>query len=152
MFECWFDICDKRLKFSIAEFAFVSGLNCSRDYRNIFYEENRLIDRYFSGLKKINKQYVQEYFISKHWDYDVNYLKIAVIYFIELFLFSSPLNRLVSKRTFDIVESSFYNKYRYSRDVYDVTFESLKGKIIGKEKKQDGYFYKLNGFPYTFQV
>ena len=80
----------------VDEFALIFGLNYTGDYRSIFSKENSLINKYFGGIKKINKQSVQKYFVSKRWDCDVDCLKITLVYFIELFLFSSPLDRLVS--------------------------------------------------------
>ena len=55
--ELWFGVCDKKLKFSIEEFALVSGLKCAGDSSNLSFsfEKNRLVEKYFGGLKKINK-------------------------------------------------------------------------------------------------
>ena len=95
------------------EFVLVTGLRCvgHSTLSTIFLEENRLITKYFGGLKKINKQYVHECLLFKHWDNDKNYVKIALIYFIKVFLMRSSMEKMVSRRTFDLVESDFYNKY-----------------------------------------
>ena len=146
---------EKKLKFSIEEFALVSGLKCAGDSSNLSFsfEKNRLVEKYFGGLKKINKQSVQECFISKFWENDEDCVKITVLFFIELFLFSSPTDKLVSRKIFDIVESNLYNEYHWGKDVFDMTFEYLKGRLTNKEKKlHDGFFYRLNGFLYVLQV
>ena len=54
--ELWFGVCGKKLKFSIEEFALVSGLKCACDSNNLSFsfEKNRLVEKYFGGLKKIN--------------------------------------------------------------------------------------------------
>ena len=97
IFECWFQVCGMKLKFGIEEFALVSGLNCVVDGRNLgtYSEKNNLLDKYFGGLKKINKQSVQECFFAKRWDNDEDCIKIVVLYFIEMFLFSSPIDKMV---------------------------------------------------------
>ena len=109
--------------------------------------------KFFWWFEKINKQSVQECFFSKHWENDEDCVKIAVLFFIELFLFSSPTDKLVSRKIFNIVESNLYNEYLWGKDVFDMSFECLKGRLTNKEKKlHDGFFYRLNGFLYVLQV
>ena len=60
---------------------------------------------------------------------------------------------MVSKKTFDVVESGLFNDYPWGKDVFYHTLDFLKGKVGSKgKKKPDGTFYRLNGFPYDLQV
>ena len=94
-----------------------------------------MVEKYFCRLKKIYKQYVQECFFSKHRENDEDCVKITVLFFIELFLFSSPTDKLVSRKTFDIMESNLYNEYQWGKDIFDMTFKCLKGRLTNKENK-----------------
>ena len=111
-------------------------MKCAADSSNLSFsfEKNRLVEKYFGGLKKINKQSVQECFISKFWENDEDCVKITVLFFIELFLFSSPTDKLVSRKIFDIVESNLYNEYQWGEDVFDMTFKCLKGRLTKKKR------------------
>ena len=156
LYEFYFDVSGKRLKFGVDEFALVTGLRCVGNsmLSSVLLEENRLITKYFGGLKKINKQSVHECLLSKRWDNDEDCVKIALIYFIEVFLMSSPMEKMVSRRTFDLVESGFYNEYHWGKDVFHLTMEYMKGNLFSSEnkKKSDWTFYRLNGFPYAVQI
>ena len=60
---------------------------------------------------------------------------------------------MVSRKTFDVVESGLFNDYPWGKDVFYHTLDFLKGKVGSKgKKKPDGTFYRLNGFPYALQV
>ena len=149
--EFWFEVWGKRVKYGIEEFALVTGLNCMGNVgaSSVFIDENRLMSTYFPGSSKVNKQSVQECFLSKRWENDEDCIKLAVIFFVEVFLLSSGLGKTVSKRTFDIVESGTFNEYPWGKDVFYLTLDFMKGIV---ENKISGSFYRLNGFPYGFQV
>ena len=60
----------------------MTGLNCVGDSSvfNVFIEKNRLMKTYFGGLRKINKQSIQKYFLSKHWENDDDCIKLIVFF------------------------------------------------------------------------
>ena len=133
----WFNVWGRRLRYGIEEFIVVNGLNCVGDCAafTVGVEENRLLRTYFGGLNKVNKQSVHECFLSKRWESDEGCLKLTVIFFIEVFLLSTGLGKMVSRKTFDVVESGLFNDYPWGKDVFYHTLDFLKGKVGSKGKR-----------------
>ena len=152
--EMWFNVCGVKLRFGLDEFAVITGLNCVPDFRNtgVYLKENEIVQKYFSSVSKINKQSIQECFFAKRWENDEDCLKIAVLYFLEMFLFSDQKNQIVSKQNLDLVASGSFQTYAWGKDVFDFTLDSLKRRFVDKRKLHPQCFYRLNGFPYAFQL
>ena len=65
-------------------------------------------------------------FFAKRWENDENWLKIVVLYFLEMFLFSDQKNQIVSKHNLDLVTSGSFKTSAWEKDVFDFTLDSLK--------------------------
>ncbi|XP_018627940.1 uncharacterized protein [Nicotiana tomentosiformis] len=82
------------LSFSIREFALVTGLNCIGDPEDFQFNTkvpNRIVETYFGGAKYVKKKDLLTCFDDKNWghDNDGDAIKIVVLYFIHIFIFSS---------------------------------------------------------------
>ena len=69
--------------------------------------------------------------------------------------------KLVPDIDFDLAKSGAFENYPWGREVFNVTIESLKKKLATpradqidklKKKEKKFTFYRLNGFPYAFQL
>ena len=154
--EIWFSIGGYNLRFSIGEFGIITGLKCVDDFDRSSianYEKNTLIEKYFNGADKVKREAVEECFFSGKFDCDEDAVKIAVLYFVMMYFFTSPKDKFVIKDYVDIVDAGLFNEYCWGRDVFSFTVESMKGKMLRVQKKGDSYhYYRLNGFPLVLQV
>ena len=98
--EIRFDIYGFLLKFSVGEFALVTGLKCTNDFERKKIEKsvkNNLVDKYVYGSSKVKKSDIEDCFLSIEFDCDKDALKLAVLYFVNFFLFFAPKNKFVNK-------------------------------------------------------
>ncbi|KAM6556096.1 hypothetical protein CsatB_003115 [Cannabis sativa] len=157
--EFWVCVQGKYLRFSIEEFALVTGLDCHVDFD--FYQfkqdDNELVKHYFKGYKKITKGAIQIAFIADNLkDNDDLAVKLAVLYFVQCYLFGGPPGKVVSSEEIDVVDSGRYNEFGWGKHCFDITMHSLKGKIDSGYKRvlrsdEDGGYYRLLGFPLAIQ-
>lgn len=73
----------------------------------------------------------------------------VVMYFINIFLFSSLPDSPVSVGHFKLVESGEFENYPWGKLVFNKTYTSLKKAFRGKKAKK---YSRLYGFPLTFQI
>nr|XP_033510855.1 uncharacterized protein LOC117275656 [Nicotiana tomentosiformis] len=99
------------LRFGLREFGVVSGLNCcgNKHIEGNFSGPNKLVDTYFSGFEAVSKKSLIDCFEKKKWQSDEDAVKIAIIYFINIFLMSTQAQKIfISKRGFHLIESGEY--------------------------------------------
>ncbi|XP_050233466.1 uncharacterized protein LOC126681955 [Mercurialis annua] len=145
-YEMWVNVCGKILKFGLEEFVLVTGLNCTGESDKGKYSDlhSDLKAKYFTGLNKISKKSVEECFLLKRWDSDENAVKLAVLYFIELFLYNNKSERLVLNATFYLVDSGLFEQFAWGKDLFDCTIEFLKNRF--KAMKSARSFKGLTDF------
>ncbi|XP_070055216.1 uncharacterized protein [Nicotiana tomentosiformis] len=85
--EMRFVVSDSRLRFDLDEFALVTGLKCKGDTSIESVLENRLISKYF-GTAFVTLAKLVDCFTKKKWETNDDALKIAVLYFLNIFLLS----------------------------------------------------------------
>ncbi|XP_075076878.1 uncharacterized protein LOC107829403 [Nicotiana tabacum] len=136
----------KRLRFGLGEFALVTGLKCKGDTSIESIAENRLISKYF-GTASATFAQLADCFKKKKWETDDDALKIAVLYFVNNFLFSQLKTKAISRSYIDLVESGDFNNYPWGIDVYKATIDSYSNKFQDKPS-----FYRLDGFPLALQT
>ncbi|XP_062100633.1 uncharacterized protein LOC133806559 [Humulus lupulus] len=152
-----------RLRFSIEEFALISGLDCEGECNNFNFkqESNSFLDKYWPGCDKISKQSIRECFRAKRWgDDDEVAVKLAVLYFVQWFLLSSRKEKQVMREDLDAVNNGCYSEYAWGKKSFDETIMSLKGKLDSwynavqnsNEEKKVKPYYTLVGCPHVFQV
>ncbi|XP_059302198.1 uncharacterized protein LOC132054159 [Lycium ferocissimum] len=141
----------KELRFGIREFAIVTGLKCGMDSEFVSDPDspNRLMDMYFNGLTKVPKNDLIELFQDKKKEIgDADAFKIAILYFINTFLFSTESNKaFVPKLHFDLVESGEYMNYPWGNDCFKALLSSISHKLAN-----DPTYYRFEGFPLAIQV
>ncbi|XP_055961020.1 uncharacterized protein LOC126672634 [Mercurialis annua] len=125
--ELWFNIGGVRLKFGIDEFALVTGLKCHGDISKL-----------------------------RRWSSPEDGVKIAILYFLDVFLFSSQNVKRVSIVNLNIIESSECNEFPWGLDCSNCGIDDLKDKLKGKSKQfeeEEGKipFYWLAVFIYALQ-
>ena len=104
--ELWVNISGVRLRFSIEEFALISGLDCEGDCNVLDYvrEVNSLCVKYWPTSLAISKDSVRECFTTKRWgDCDEDVVKLVVLYFIEWFVLSGTKSKNVPQSILDIM-------------------------------------------------
>ncbi|XP_060180719.1 uncharacterized protein LOC132610441 [Lycium barbarum] len=147
------DINGNELRFSIREFAIITGLKCVGD-ENAFKVnrkgKNRILEIYFGGSKKMpSKADLIEYFTDKNWGLnDVDAVKIAVLYFIHTYILSNEKNTVkIPRLHFDLVESGRYVDYPWGKKTFNELIKSMTHKMTSEKK-----FYRLHGMPLAMQV
>ncbi|KAM6572651.1 hypothetical protein CsatA_016731 [Cannabis sativa] len=111
--ELWVMIRGVRLRFSIEEFALITGLDCEGDCSVLDFKQevNSLCIRYWPTSSSITKESVRECFTTKRWgDSDEDAVKLAVLYFVEWFLLSGTKHKNVPKSILDVVDSKYCQK------------------------------------------
>ena len=104
-------------------------------------------------LIKLRGKLLKNIFFSGKFDCDEDAVKIAVLYFVMMYFFTSPKDKFVIKEYLDIMDAGLFNEYYWGRDIFSFTMKSMKGKMLRVQKKGVGYhYYRLNGFPLVLQV
>ncbi|XP_050222623.2 uncharacterized protein LOC126672710 [Mercurialis annua] len=149
--ELWIGVNNLRIRFSIEEFAVLTGLNCVGEIQKIVDVDktNSLVEKYFVGVSKLNRQSVTECFLSKRWESDEDAVKIAFLYVLEIYFLSAVDVTLVERHHLDIIDSRDYNSYPWGKEVFAVTLRSFKSKHICQ--KQEYGYYRVVGFPIVLQ-
>ncbi|KAF4369675.1 hypothetical protein G4B88_020202 [Cannabis sativa] len=104
-YEMWFKFGSQNFRFSLAEFAVVTGLLCVGDSDMSGYakKENAFVDKYFSD-QQVTVSAVEERFRYSDFKLDEYAVKMAVLYFVSNCLFTSPNSKkdLVMKEVDDV--------------------------------------------------
>ncbi|KAH0764907.1 hypothetical protein KY285_000778 [Solanum tuberosum] len=140
------------LRFTIRDFAIISGLKCSDNEKDFVFnteEPNMIILQYFGVEKAITKSQLVEKFDNKVWgDNDDDAVKFAILFYIHSFILSEePTTTVIDRKDFDLVESGRYINYPWGKKAFDLLILHLHTKI-----KHDGKYFRLYGFPLALQV
>ncbi|XP_059310573.1 uncharacterized protein LOC132061913 [Lycium ferocissimum] len=153
-YECFtFEINGKVLRFSIREFALITGLNCVSDANDFVYdktEKNRLMDDYLGGTSDhIKRRQLIECFNNTDWeDKGEDAVKMAILYFINTFVFcGEPVRSNIPRIHFDVVEDGRYVDYPWGKESFKELVTSISQKYA--DFKQ---YYRIHGMPIAMQV
>ncbi|XP_069144636.1 uncharacterized protein [Solanum lycopersicum] len=140
------------LRFTIREFAIISGLNCSDNGADFYFDTdqpNRIIDEYFSGNSPVTKARLAEAFKAKVWgDNQEDAYKFGILYYIDEFIMSvKTTTTTIDRLDFDLVETGRFMDYPWGRKAFNELAKSINNKI-----KPCGQYYKIQGFPLPMQV
>ncbi|XP_070005226.1 uncharacterized protein [Nicotiana sylvestris] len=141
------------LHFILREFALVTGLKCVGNDADFKFSEkvpNWLIETYFGGANLVKKKHLMKCFADKNWgpDNDGDALKIALLYFIHTFIFSSDKsNTTIPRLHFDLVENECYSEYHWGLKAYETMTKSISKKMDAQKK-----YYRIVGMPLAMQV
>nr|XP_025887740.1 uncharacterized protein LOC104649288 isoform X2 [Solanum lycopersicum] len=147
-----FYINDTTLRFTIREFAIISGLNCSDNAADFNFDTdqpNRIIDEYFLGNSPVTKARLAEAFKAKVWgDNQEDAYKFGILYYIHEFIMSAePTTTTIDRLDFDLVETGRFMDYPWGRKAFNELAKSINNKI-----KPCGQYYRIQGFPLPMQV
>ncbi len=163
--ELWFLINGKPARFSIKEFALVTGLRCGKVPGSLRKKAKgtRIRDTYFGGTNQIYKKDLQQ--LLQHWPRGKpreDQGKIAILYFLEATLLSTDKKKLVSQVAMSMVDDlPTFNNYPWGTVSFALTMEQLEQKDL--RARYDHYkqdlapkgtkaTYTLYGFPFAFLV
>ncbi|KAL5547938.1 hypothetical protein UlMin_003169 [Ulmus minor] len=153
--ELWFLVEGKPARFSVHEFAIVTGLVCTpKPFLGL--EEKlklkaRIRDEYFKGATQIKVDDIQKAFRSlcdkeeggkkkkaeKEKDLGTDRVKIALLYFLEGVLLGADPKRNVSTFHMSMVDDlDMFNSYPWGTVVYDTTVDSLGGKDMAEKYRE----------------
>ena len=152
--ECnnFFYINSTTLRFTIREFAIISGLNCSDNGVDFYFDTdqpNRIIDEYFPDNSPVTKARLAEAFKAKVWgDNQEDAYKFEILYYIHEFIMSAePTTTTIDRLDFDLVETGRFMDYPWGRKAFNELAKSINNKI-----KPCGQYYRIQGFPLPMQV
>lgn len=147
--EIWVKVGRIKLRFGLMELGLMTGLKCNgddlKDYDSI--ATTRLCDEYFHSFNKVTKERLIECFNNKSWKCDEDVLKLAILYFIHTFLFSTPTKNFISKGYFHIVDSGEYQSFPRGRKVLVAMIKSMKDTL-----RREAGSYRYGGLPLAFQT
>uniref|UniRef100_A0A3Q7G5J1 Ubiquitin-like protease family profile domain-containing protein n=1 Tax=Solanum lycopersicum TaxID=4081 RepID=A0A3Q7G5J1_SOLLC len=140
------------LRFTIREFVIISGLNCSDNAADFYFDTdqpNRIIDEYFPGNSPVTKARLAEAFKAKVWgDNQEDAYKFGILYYIHEFIMSAePTTTTIDRLNFDLVETGRFMDYSWGRKAFNELDKSINNKI-----KSCGQYYRIQGFPLPMQV
>ncbi|XP_060966313.1 uncharacterized protein LOC133034868 [Cannabis sativa] len=167
--EMWFKFGDENFRFSLAEFAVVSGLLCvgDADLSKYTHRENAFVDRYFCD-QTVTVSAVEHRFMYSDFKSDEYAVKMAVLYLVTNCLISSIYSKKVPVEILNIIGVDEYGSFPWGIPVFELTLHNLKiglrgvmkgkgvakplAKVKGKHLEKGPRSYKLPGLPFAFLV
>ncbi|KAH0714804.1 hypothetical protein KY284_007709 [Solanum tuberosum] len=93
--EFWLRANGSNLRFTIPEFALITGLKCNGNEEDFVVDvtsNNRLLVDYFYGGKNVKKEHLIKCFDDKRWgNNDEDAVKISILNFIHSFIFPNRM-------------------------------------------------------------
>ncbi|XP_062096373.1 uncharacterized protein LOC133802128 [Humulus lupulus] len=162
----WFKLGRRVCRFSIEEFALVTGLRCDGDFDlSRFLKKKVLFKKKIFGrfVGKVSKSELRNAFISKDLVDDEDVVKLGIVHILVNYLYGYTSDKLVDDFFFEMVDRDFSElaNISFGKFVWDRSFQYLKTALKGGNKIFDGLFvdgkvglhpYKLLGFPIAFLV
>ncbi|KAF4390260.1 hypothetical protein F8388_019915 [Cannabis sativa] len=110
--EMWFKFGDENFRFSLAEFAVVSGLLCvgDADLSKYTHRENAFVDRYFCD-QTVTVSAVEHRFMYSDFKSDEYAVKMAVLYLVTNCLISSVYSKKVPVEILNIIGVDEYGSF-----------------------------------------
>ncbi|XP_060170942.1 uncharacterized protein LOC132601909 [Lycium barbarum] len=147
------DINGAVLRFTMREFALMSGLNCVADEGEFTYDEeesNRIMDVYFGGTRsKVKRLEFIDCFKNKCWgDNDEDAVKFAILFFINTYIFcGEPRKTSIPRVHFEVVEDGRYVDYPWGKEAFNELIRSISKKYSATTQ-----YYRIHGMPLAMQV
>ncbi|XP_059315455.1 uncharacterized protein LOC132066084 [Lycium ferocissimum] len=147
------DINGTVLRFTMREFALMSGLNCVADEGEFTYDEeesNRIMDAYFGGTRsKVKRLEFIDCFKNKCWgDNDEDAVKFAILFFINTYIFcGEPKKTSIPRVHFEVVEDGRYVDYPWGKEAFNELIRSISKKYSATTQ-----YYRIHGMPLAMQV
>ncbi|XP_060215751.1 uncharacterized protein LOC132642704 [Lycium barbarum] len=160
--EVWFIIDGKPILFGMKEFAMITGLNCGKiPTGKALYDEGKakdFLDLVLNKKSSLTGNDLKEILKSDRFDAQTK-LKIAMVWFVESFLWAGDQKRTVDIKNMKMVTNlDYFNAYPWGRRSFEMTVEFLlnvnlkKKSVEWKENNSTSKGYSLQGFPWAFMV
>ena len=158
----YFKIGQKECRFSMLEFALITGLKCHKEHDLLVHEKDNvdnICDVFMGGNHEFTQKQLQKAFSTAHSNDDTLMVKFAMLYFLEsVLLGKEPKNKIDDLHIRLLDNFKEFNNYPWGRLSFEATMLSLKN-IVTRRSKRIGSLdpnteekYSLYGFPFAFQV
>ena len=156
--EIWFGIGQRRMRFSKYEFCLVTGLKFGGPSNipsfNSIPVRGGVYQRYWPtmdvNVTRLNQRFIEPGAVFQK---PLDAFKIALVLFVETFLFGSDYRKKVSSWLFSLVEElEQFNRFPWGKHVYQRTFQYLYKGIRSPQPGTDSVRWHLYGFPIALQV
>lgn len=165
-FEMHFLVGGSEGRFSMKEFALITGLNCGKYPRLDISqkdEDETVCDALLNGETRFTNQQLEKAFVAADTANDMQMVKLAMLYFLECVLLGKERKVLIDSSHIHMVDHfETFNNYPWGRMSCNTTLSSmrraLKDRVQKFQTKQATKAdhkeekYSLLGFPYAFQV
>ena len=160
----YFKIGKKVCRFSMFEFALVTGLNCEEIYKpnlDIVDDGGRVCDVLLDGCTKFTNTTLGQIFEATKSKDDMKMVKFAMLYFLEVVLLGKEYRSSIIRDHILLIDNfEDFNKYPWGRVCFENTLESMKNVIAirqNRERANPDYVpekeaYSLHGCPFAVQV
>ncbi|KAF3648820.1 hypothetical protein FXO38_17974 [Capsicum annuum] len=132
------------LRFSINEFALIIGLNCFENVDDFKYEDSstsRLMKRYFpQSTNGVDKEALVECFLKENFENKEKALQMAILYFINTFIYSQLNVSPAPFSDFKMVENEKYQFFPWGKMSFSRLMASLR-----QEFSMEKQLYRLGG-------
>ncbi|XP_062096756.1 uncharacterized protein LOC133802459 [Humulus lupulus] len=162
--EMWFDICGMQLRFSMHEFALITGLKCFEcpKVSRVEISGNRFLEKYFPR-KKVSRELVDKVFDDYDGSNDEDCVKLAQLHLLENMLLAKEKQKLVDLEHIRLLDfPEIFNNYPWGRVCYSYTLGYLQRALANRvpkfkerQRRNPSHHcetYHLAGFPFALQV
>ena len=163
--EMWFDINGSKIKFSVNEFALISGLKCVGNVSKRLYTSgvsDRFKTQFFPGKATVSRKAIKDAFNNYSGDSDEEILKLGLLYLISNFCFSKAPGKIVDIYDILLVDSKNFDEFPWGKVCFEMTLASMRtaseyvsrnqNSTDGQNKMEGNKSYRLSGLPLAFQV
>lgn len=152
-FEMWFKLKDKLLRFSMLEFACVSGLNCEAVSEDLGSPEQVTLEEFLGVSNVCSVSDLEYYFINEPNDTPEK-MVLARWLLIEAVLLPIRSKKVRFKYLSLACDIEKFEAYPWGRDVYIATIESLKSvsRVSTEQRNDFRPGFNIFGYPIAFQV
>ncbi|XP_052291890.1 uncharacterized protein LOC127900725 [Citrus sinensis] len=158
----YFKIGQKECRFSMLEFALITGLKCHKEHDLLVHEKDNadnICDVFMEGNHEFTQKQLQKAFSTAQSNDDTLMVKFAMLYFLEsVLLGKEPKNKIDDLHIRLLDNFKELNNYPWGRLSFEATMLSLKNTVTRRSKRIDSLDpnteekYNLYGFPFAFQV
>ncbi|XP_024044864.1 uncharacterized protein LOC18048150 [Citrus clementina] len=158
----YFKIGQKECRFSMLEFALITGLKCHKEHDLLVHEKDNtdsICDVFMGGNHEFTQKQLQKAFSIAQSNDDTLMVKFAMLYFLEsVLLGKEPKNKIDDLHIRLLDNFKEFNNYPWGRLSFEATMLSLKNTVTRRSKRIGSLDpnteekYSLYGFPFAFQV
>ncbi|KDO36934.1 hypothetical protein CISIN_1g037031mg [Citrus sinensis] len=135
----YFKIGQKECRFSMLEFALITGLKCHKEHDLLVHEKDNadnICDVFMGGNHEFTQKQLQKTFSTAQSNDDTLMVKFAMLYFLEsVLLGKEPKNKIDDLHIRLSDNFKEFNNYPWGRLSFEATMLSLKNTVQGEAKE-----------------